>query len=270
MDEAPPPQHSSPRHQGSGPPAGTVVVIASLATLVLVVVIAVVAVLLGSGVPQGEKTVLGPVTATTTVTASLGAVVFSDDFRNASSGWTTETLPSGTTFSYTAAGYVIVAKGSVDHFATAPYDTPVQQLAISVTATQSTDAPVGAGYGVSCWRGAGTSELRYDFVVTTAGSWQVDRRDGGIAAKPAILKQGKASVKVGSKPLAVQGICATLADLHSTRLVFFAGSLKIADFTDPDTNMPDAGWLSDLIFTSEDIHPSIVTATRFEVRNLAR
>jgi hypothetical protein len=205
------------------------------------------------------------------VTANRGAVVFSDDFRNASSGWTTETLPSGTTFSYTRAGYVIVAKGTADHFATAPYDTPLQQMAISVTATQSTDAPIGAGYGVSCWRGAGTSELRYDFVVTTAGTWQVFRRNGGIPAMPAILKQGKTSVTLGSKPLAVQGMCATLSDLHSTRLVFFAGALKIADLTDPaTTTMPDAGWLPDLIVTSEDIHASVVTATRFEVRDLAR
>jgi hypothetical protein len=269
MDEAPQPP-PDPDHPRSKPPAGKVLVIASLATLVVVVAITAVAVLLGAGIPQAPEAAPGPLTATSELAANRGAVVFSDDFRNASSGWTTETLPSGTTFSYTSAGYVIVAKGTVDHFATSPFDTPVQQMAISLTATQSTDAPVGAGYGVSCWRGAGTSELRYDFVVTTAGSWQVYRRDGGIPSKAAVLKQGKASVRLGSQPLAVQGMCATMADLHSTRLVFFAGALKIADFMDPAASMPDAGWLSDLIVTSEDIHASVVTATRFEVRNLAR
>ena len=270
MVEPPPQPPPSPGAARPEPIAGKVVVIAALGALLVAVAVAVIAVLLGSGIPQADNVTLRPVTASTAVTASRGAVVYSDDFRNASSGWTTETLPSGTTFSYTPAGYVIVAKGTVDHFATAPYETPLQQMAISVTATQSTDAPIGAGYGVSCWRGAGTSELRYDFVVTTAGAWQVFRRDGGIPSTPAILKQGKTSVKLGSKPLAVQGMCATLADLHSTRLVFFAGAQKIADFTDLATTLPDAGWLPDLIVTSEDIHASVVTATRFEVRDLAR
>src|SRR4029077_2442362 len=105
--------------------------------------------------------------------------VFSDDFHDATSGWGTQTLASGTNFSYGPDGYVIVAKGSLDHFATSPYEKPVQQLAISVTASQSADAPVGAGYGVSCWRGTNATGIRYDFLVTTGGDWEVDRRDGG-------------------------------------------------------------------------------------------
>jgi hypothetical protein len=271
MDDPPPPPLSNPGNQPrSRMRAGPIIVIVAVAALVLVVLIAVAVVLLGSGVPQVGTVTSGTLAETTPVTVGRGTVAYSDDFRNASSGWTTETLPSGTTYSYTAAGYVIVAKGTVDHFATAPYETPLQQMAASVTATQSTDAPIGAGYGVSCWRGAGKSELRYDFVVTTAGDWQVSRRDGGIPTDAAILKQGKSSLRLGSTSLAVLGMCATLSDLHSTRLVLFAGSQKLADFTDRATAMPDAGWLPDLLVTSEDLHPSIVTATRFEVRDLAR
>jgi hypothetical protein len=273
MDEPLPPPSPSPGYSPqarSTSRAGPVIVIAAVAALLIVVLIAAAVVVLWSGAPQAGALAPGPIDESTAVTAGRGIVVFSDDFRNASSGWTTETLPSGTTFSYKAAGYVIVAKGTVDHFATAPYETPLQQMAISVAATQSTDAPIGAGYGVSCWRGAGKSELRYDFIVSTAGDWQVSRQDGGIPTQPAILKRGKASATLGSKPLTVVGMCATLADLHSTRLVLFAGQQKLADITDRATAMPDAGWLSDLMVTSEDLHPSIVTATRFEVRDLAR
>jgi hypothetical protein len=273
MDDSLPPPSPSPGYPPPARPtsrAGPVIVIAALAALLMVVVIATAVVVLWSGAPQVGVVGPGPIDDSTAVTAGRGTVVFSDDFRNASSGWTTETLPSGTTFSYKAAGYVIVAKGTVDHFATAPYEMPLQQMAISVTATQSTDAPIGAGYGVSCWRGAGKSELRYDFVITTAGEWQVSRRDGGIPTQPAILKRGKASVTLGSTSLAVLGMCATLADRHSIRLVLFAGQQKLADITDRATAMPDAGWLPDLMVTSEDLHSSIVTATRFEVRDLAR
>ena len=247
-----------------------VLVIGAVVALVVVVAITVGAVFLGPGVPGLAPAAGGPVTASATVAARQGAVVFSDDFHDASSGWTTETLPSGTTFSYSTKGYVIVAKGTIDHFASAPYETPVKQVAISVTATQSSDAPIGAGYGVSCWRGTGAAELRYDFVVTGGGAWQVDRRTGGIPTKSVILKQGKSTIKLGSAPLAVQGMCATLADLHTTRLILFAGTQNLADVRDTVTAMPDAGWQTDLVVTSEDIHPSTVTTTRFEVRDLAR
>lgn len=248
--------------------AGKFVAILAIATLLVVVTIAVGVVFVGGDAVNRIVVPAGPLTASAKVTGSSGTVVFSEDFHNPSSGWTTQTLPSGTTFAYTAGGYVIVAKGTLGHFATAPYLKPVQQVAISVTATQSNEAPIGAGYGVSCWRGANTSELRYDFIVTTGGDWQVDRRNGGVLAKP-FLKQGKSSAALGSTPLAVQGMCATLADLHTTRLVLFAGTLKIADLTDTATAMPDAGWLPDLIVTSVAIRPSTVTATHFEVRDLA-
>lgn len=240
-----------------------------MVALLVVVSVAVGAVLLGSGAPGPAPLASRLITASTTVTAQRGAVVFSDDFHNPSSGWSTQTLPSGTTFSYTAAGYVIVAMGSVDHFADAPYQTPVQQMAISVTATQSTDSPIGAGYGVSCWRGTGAAELRYDFLVSTGGDWKIDRRDGGIPTAPQVLKQGKSDVRLGSTPLAVQGMCATLAELRTTRLVLFVGTQKLADILDTATAMPDAGWLPDLLVTSEALHSSTVTATHFEVRDLA-
>jgi hypothetical protein len=255
-----------PRRPRTGLFIGIVVIVAVL----VVAAIGVGAAAVGLNAFKRVATPLGPVTASTTVTPTRGSVVFSDDFHDSSSGWTTDTLPSGTKFAYTAAGYVIVAKGTLDHFASSPYQDSVQQVAIAVTATQSTDSPATAGFGVSCWRGTGTAEVRYDFIVLTTGDWQVDRRDAGLTNKPTILREGTSSSVLGATPVAVHGLCATLADLHTTRLALFAGTQMVADFTDIVATLPDAGWLADLLVTSETAHVSTVTATHFEVRDLAR
>lgn len=247
---------------------GIFIAIVALVTLLVLGGIAAGVVYIGMNANKHHATAAGPVTDTTDVSSGRGAVVFSDDFHDASSGWTTDTLPSGTTFTYASSGYVVVAKGTLDHFATSPYKKPVPQVAISVTATQSSDAPNGAGYGVSCWRGLDTSEIRYDFIMTTSGDWEIDRRDGGVPTKPLVLKQGNSSVALGSTPVVIQGMCATLADQQTTRLLLFAGTQKLAELTDSAPSLPDAGWLTDLIVTSEQTHPSIVTANHFEVRDL--
>jgi hypothetical protein len=210
------------------------------------------------------------VVESTALTSTSGTTVFSDDFHDPTSGWTTNSLPSGTTFNYGAGGYAVVAKGTLNHFADSPYTTPVGQIAIAVTATQSTDAPAGAGYGVGCWRGAGATELRYDFLLTAAGEWSVDRRDGGVLTGVLKLKQGATGAKVGSTPVVVTGMCATLADGHAVRLVMFAGSQRVADITDSANALPDAGWQAGLVLASSEIHDSTVTITHFEVRDLAR
>ena len=241
-----------------------------MVVLLAVVAIAAGVVFVGVKVLKRTTVALGSVTASTPVTLTRGKIVFSDDFHDSAAGWTTDALPSGTTFKYTASGYVVVARGTLDHFADAPYGTPVPQVAIAVTATQSTDAPVGAGYGVSCWRGIDGSELRYNFVVTTGGGWAVDRRDGGVSTKPLILKQGTSPATLGSSPVAVEGMCATMADQHTIRLLMFAGGQKVVDITDSATTLPDAGWQSGLMLTSETSHDSVVTVTHFEVRDLAR
>lgn len=256
------------------PPArsrtGLVVAVISVVAVLVVGAIAVGVIFVGANLLNRATHRAGPVVESTAVTSTSGATVFSDDFHDQTSGWTTSSLPSGTTFSYGAGGYIVVAKGTLDHFADAPYTTPVGQIAIAVTATQSTDAPAGAGYGVSCWRGAGAAELRYDFLLTAAGEWSVDRRDGGVLTRALVLKQGATGAKVGSTPVVVTGMCAALADGHTVRLVMFAGSDKVADMTDTANALPDAGWQADLVLTSSEIHDSTVTITRFEVRDLAR
>jgi hypothetical protein len=258
---APPPK---PRRSRSRLFVGVVSVVA----LLVIAAIAVGVILVGVNLLKRTLHTGGPVVASTNLTSTSGKVVFSDDFRDPNSGWTTSSLPSGTTFGYAPQGYVVVARGELDHFANSPYTTPVAQIAISVTATQSADAPVGAGYGVSCWRGQDTTELRYDFVMTSAGSWSIDRRDGGVLTAPLILKRGTSTAKLGATPLAIEGMCATLADQHTVRLVMFAGKDKIADITDSSNAMPDAGWQADLTLTSSAIHDSTVVVTHFEERDL--
>jgi hypothetical protein len=249
--------------------SGLFIAIVAFVTLLVLGGIAGGVVYVGLNANKHHAPVAGPVTETTALSSDRGTVVFTDDFHDASSGWTTDTLPSGTTFTYGSGGYVVVAKGSLDHFATSPYDKPVSQVAISVTATQSADAPTGAGYGVSCWRGLDAAEVRYDFIVTTSGDWEIDRLDGGLSTHELLLKQGTSSVKLGSTPVVIRAMCATLADQQTTRLLLFAGDQKLIELTDRAPSLPDTGWLTDLIVTSEQIHPSTVTATRYEVRDLA-
>src|ERR1700716_1216905 len=177
--EPPPPLQSPVRPARASSRTGVFIAIVAAVTLLTAAGIAVGVAVVGMGALKTTAALPRPLTQLTTVAANHGGVVFSDDFHDSRSGWTTETLPSGTNFTYAATGYVIVAKGSLDHYAASPYRRPVQQVAISVTATQSSDAPAGPRHGVSCWRGADASELRYDFIVTTAGDWEVDRRVGG-------------------------------------------------------------------------------------------
>ena len=275
---APPAPPAAPPYFVAAPPpspparsrAGLLIGAVSVVTLVVVVAIAIGVVFVGINVLKRPAHKGGPLVVSTSVKSTSGKAVFTDDFHDPGSGWTTNSLPSGTTFRYSADGYVVVAKGTLDHFASSPYKTPVSQIAIGVTATQSTDAPVGAGYGVSCRRGSDTSELRYDFVVTAAGEWTVDRRDGGVLTRPLILKRGASTARLGTAPLAVTGMCATLADQHTMRLVMFAGPDKIADITDSAIAVSDTGWQADLMVTSSEIHDSTVTVAHFEVRDLAR
>lgn len=262
----PPPPPPRPANSRTGQVIGVV----SAVALLVVAAIAVGVILVGVNALRRTAHTAGPVVASTELASTSGKTVFSDDFRNPSSGWTTDSLPSGTTFGYAPQGYVVVAKGQLEHFADSPYSTPVAQIAISVTATQSADAPAGAGYGVSCWRGQGTSELRYDFVMTSAGEWTIDRRDGGLLTTPLTLKRGTSAAKLGVTPLAIEGMCATLADQHTVRLAMFVGTDKIADIIDSADAMPDAGWQADLTLASSAIHDSTVTVTHFEERDLER
>jgi hypothetical protein len=194
--------------------------------------------------------------------------VFSDDFHDSSSGWSTATLPSGTVLSYTGGKYVILAKGDLHHYAESPYQQVRRQLTASVTGTQSAGAPEGAGFGVTCRRGVGAQQVRYQFLVLTGGQFFVEAGTGPDSgtAVPVILKQGSSPASPGTSPITVVGACLGEADGKTTRLVLFVNGTSVADLTDVQ-NLSGNGWLSGIDVASRNTSASTVTVTRFVERD---
>jgi hypothetical protein len=212
---------------------------------------------------------LGVVTAATKLSVSRGAIVFADDFQDPQSGWNAAVLPSGTSFGYSDGGYLITGKGTLHHFAEAPFRTEVSQLGMSVTATQTAAAPDGAGFGVTCWRGDGADRVRYEFVVLSPRTWYLER-DGGVdtlSSRGIVLEKGTARVAPGARPITIVGMCVTLDD-QSTRLALFVDGAKMVDRVEKVAG-PGGAWLSGLDVSSRDAGDSAVTITRFEDRDLS-
>ena len=210
------------------------------------------------------------VSASQSVSADKGTTIFSDDFHDPSSGWTTETLASGTTYSYGANGYVIVAKGDLVHFAYSPYDTGRQQLSMSTTATLTGDTPNGAGFGVSCARGTGSSSLSYEFMVYSDGGWTIDRRDGvqDVNSEPTTVAQGSGADEAGLTPVTVVGTCAT-TDSQTTRLILYVDGKKVHDGTDTANSLSPDSWVGGLNVYSTGQGVQTFTVTKFEERDLS-
>ncbi len=242
---------------------------------VIVVVVLLVAIggigayaLIGSGSPTPSPRASTIAGASASPSATPGALVFSDDFHDPASGWVTDTLPSGTTFKYTPAGFEVFAKGALHHIAAAPYERVRPKLSISMTATQSSPAPDSAGFGVTCDRGTGEEEIRYEFIAYADGTWTIERLDGPLSttgAPPDVLKQGALSAKPGATPLTIQGNCVTQADGQSTRLTLSINGVQVTEITDTATTLPGTGWYAELLVSSDD-PPTTVIVTKFEVR----
>jgi hypothetical protein len=206
--------------------------------------------------------------ASASPSAVPGVLVFSDDFHDPASGWLTETLPSGTTFKYTAGGLEVFAKGALHHISAAPYGRARAKISVSTTATQSSPAPDGAGFGVTCDRGTGDAEIRYEFIAYADGTWTIERLDGPLSATgspPDVLKQGTLTAKPGATPLTIEGICVTQLDGKSTKLTLLINGVQVTQITDTASTLPDAGWYAELIVSSDD-PPTTVVVTKFEVR----
>jgi hypothetical protein len=195
--------------------------------------------------------------------------VFQDDFSDPNSGWTTAPLPSGTTFAYGPAGYMVVAKGDLHHFSFAPSIDPVQQLSASVSATESSAAGSAGGVGVVCRRGSGSNQLQYEFLVFSDHRWYVERRDGAVGTSvPTVLKQGTSSVAPGAAPVEIAGMCASEVDGRTTRLVLFVNAREVADVSDVATTFVDLGWRGGIDVAS-GTSPATINISRFEERDLA-
>jgi hypothetical protein len=243
---------------------------------VIVVVILLVAVggigayaLIGSSGPTPSPRASAAASASASPSPTPGVVLFSDDFHDPASGWQTDTLPSGTTFKYTPAGFEVFAKGLLHHIAAAPYGRTLSKISVSTTATQSSPAPAGAGFGVTCDRGTGDDEIRYEFVAYADATWTIERLDGPLSATgtpPDVLKQGALSAKPGATPLTIEGICVTQADGASTKLTLLINGVQVTELTDSAT-LTGTGWYAELLVSSDD-PPTTVVVTKFEVRTV--
>jgi hypothetical protein len=209
--------------------------------------------------------------ATTDVLPDRGTVVFTDDFHDPGSGWTKETLPSGTHFTYGKREYIAVATGDLHHYAYSPFQWPEQQLGTRVTATVSSGGAQLSGFGIGCYRGSGAAQVRYELLVTAAGLWFVERGSGGPSdnGPQSILKQGTSTVIPGTVPLTVEGICATLQGGQKTRLMLFLEGQQVADIIDTAATLPDRGWAAELIVLSSASAQSRVVFSNFTERDEA-
>jgi hypothetical protein len=207
------------------------------------------------------------VTVSSEIAPDAGSTVFTDDFHDSKSGWATST-DSGMTFSFSASGYVIGSPGGeIEHHVLSPYRDARKQLSMSLTAKQI-DGPVGLGFGVSCRRGQGAAQVTYSFLVQNDGAYSVERIDGDRSDSPIkVLKAGVASVKAGSSPITVVGMCASYDGGGTTRLIFFAEGQKLIDLTDSSAQS-DSGWLGALVMVGGK-GPSVMTAKHWQERDLS-
>ena len=225
----------------------------------------------GAGI-AAPAPVLGPhpITATTAVTDVYGTVVYSDDFHDPKSGWTTSTKTSGVSYAYTSDGYLVSTIGDTDFWTYAPYQPRGQQISLSVTGKQSSGAPVGTGFGVRCGTltSAGDPAIEYEFMYGADETWYIAQRVGrGTGTR---LQKGPAPPFPASGIVSVEGVCATLPGSHTTRLVLFVDRKLVADLTDTVDTLPDTGWRSALIVASNATTLTTVTVTDFRERDLSQ
>jgi hypothetical protein len=243
----------------------------SAVAVVVTIAVCALAVFLVSYRPRAGSSVSSPrgVTESSVLKPSLGRLVYSDNFRDHTNDWSALSDQPGTSFSYTASGFEIIAAGDLIRVATSPYFTPLHQVSMSMTAMQSSDTPSTEGFGVQCRRGFGAAAVRYELLVTGA-TWNLWRRDGTTSANkgPFVIKQGTSPAAAGPEPMTVVGVCATFADGVSTRVAMFVNGTGVVDIVDTESALPGQGWLTGLLVSSSATAPSRVTVTEFEVRDL--
>jgi hypothetical protein len=202
------------------------------------------------------------VTASSPLSSPRGTVVFSDDFSDPNSGWDTGT-DSDSTYSYTPAGYSMTTHAAAIFLSYAPSDIPVQQATLSITAAEAAGADPDAGFGVSCRRGPDSaSQLRYEFTVTGAGRWFIERNEGDLSAqRPTTLDEGPTPSPAGAQ-VKVSAVCATLADGVTTRLALFLNGTKVADMLDIST-VDGAGWLGAIMSTNAGNAPATTIVSSY-------
>jgi hypothetical protein len=210
-----------------------------------------------------------PVTESSSVAPDNGIVVFADDFRDASSGWSTASAP-GLSRAYLVTSYIVTVTGAIDYTFGSPRARLLQQVAAAATATTPSDTPLDAGFGVECRRGTGGTRISYESVLSADGSWTIARRDGDpTLSLPRVLLTGSSLLNPSGTPNTVELMCATLPNLSTTRLIFYINGSPAADLLDTPSNLPGPGWWVGLIVAGSDSAPATFTVTYFEERDLA-
>jgi hypothetical protein len=202
------------------------------------------------------------VTASSALSPMSGVEVFSDDFSDPTSGWSTGSDPKGAVFAYTPDGYTVTSTVAAHWLAYAPYFDPAQQVNLNMTAHESAGAPRGAGFGLTCRRGPdSTSNVRYEFIVNESNRWFIERNQGAVtmSSTPTILDEGALPTSLGTQELEISGMCATLADGQTTRLALFVGTQKVADITDV-SSLDSDGWLGGLLSCGDDVSSTTTVA----------
>jgi hypothetical protein len=224
--------------------------------------------------PSGQATdppAVGGVTATSALTPTGGVKLFSDDFTDPASGWDVESLDLGS-YAYGPSGYVIGTHTLVHLLALSPYYLSAQQIGLSITAHESVGAPQTGGFGLLCNRGGDSvTQLRYEFVVNESGRWFIERNQGELSSTPGrsavILKEGTVLRPLGSQPLTMFGVCATLPDGRTTRLALFLDGTQVADITDVAA-LDGQGWISGLLSVGGAGVPATTTVSTFSETSL--
>jgi hypothetical protein len=157
----------------------------------------------------------------------------------------------------------------MEHMVYAPHQVNSGQISMSLTAVPN-GAPIGAGFGVVCARGTGAAKVAYAFTLRNDGRFYIERFDGvsGSAAGHAVVAFGRHKVALGANAVTVVGMCATLADGRTTRLVFYAAGRKLADTTNRAT-LTGSGWAGGIDMASGKT-PSTLTASAWDERDLSR
>jgi hypothetical protein len=219
-----------------------------------------------SETPSGAGSSAAPAAVKPVTSAAQGAVVFHDEFNNQESGWSRRALPSGTKFGYAGGKYVVVAKGTLHHYAYAPYNDPVAQISVTADYVTSAAKAGGSGVGVSCDQGTGKAALLYEFMVYPGRQWFIEEVRGSIGSNPptTVLKQGRATVKPGK--ISVTGACTTSVDGTRTVVTLFVNGAKVGQATSTVKPPPD-GWLAGVDVASQGTKPQTVAVESVTVRD---
>jgi hypothetical protein len=206
-----------------------------------------------------------------TMTLSSGSVVFSDQFTSAQSGWPQATLSSGTTVGYGGGDggrYFIAGEGPYSHYVAPRYATPLQAMAITVTAVVANGDASSSGYGVRC-DPAVAGQPSYAFFVNPDGTLLLDRYSGTTSA-PVVLDRGFAQVAAVGGRTTITGGCILVSasgGRATVRLVLAVGHAIVADIIDSAPGTGD-GWTAALVTSTTATQSSTVDFTSFSVRNL--